>query len=204
MLAVLMLAALLVSCGGGNDVVVPQGMQLASLDASPYYLFIPAGWVVSSSPANCGGYTSDGSNVYVSSFPSANIGTEEETTPSDTTEGNPSAQSEETTPSTEADQADKTSRELYIDAYWEMCWKTYTKELSGFSVIEDGTRTTFGSLDAKQYVYTAKIDGVEYKMQMTVTYSGGLMYIMTYAAKKANFDTHLDTAKKILSEFKFK
>ena len=202
MLAVLMLAVLLVSCGGGNDVAAPQGMQLASLDVSPYYLFIPAGWVVSSSPANCGGYTSDGSNVYVSSFASANIGAEEETTPLGT-ESTP-AKSEATTPSTEAAQGDKTSRELYIDAYWEMCWKTYTKELSGFSVIEDGTKTTFGSLDAKQYVYTAKIDGKEYKLQMTVTYSGGLIYVMTYTAKKANFDTHLDTAKKILSEFKFK
>ena len=85
-----------------------------------------------------------------------------------------------------------------------MCWKTYVKELSGFSVVEEATRITLGSFDAKQYVYTAKIDGVEYKMQMTVTYSGGLIYVMTYTAKAENFDKHLDSAKKILSEFKFK
>ena len=86
-----------------------------------------------------------------------------------------------------------------------MCWRSYINELIEFSVIDGGKQNTLlGGIVAKTYVYTAKYEGIEYKIQMTVTYSGGLMYVLTYTAKSANFDAHTEEVAKIISEFKFK
>ena len=71
-------------------------------------------------------------------------------------------------------------------------------------MIEQGERTKLGALDAKKYIYTATIDGTEYKMQSIITYYGGLMYIFTYTAKADRYDANLNDVKWIISEFKFK
>ena len=92
----------------------------------------------------------------------------------------------------------------YVDAFWAMCKESYARELNGFAVVEEGKSTTLGLLDAKEYVYTANFDNTEYKMMMTVTYSGGVMYILTYTAKTVRYDVYLEDVEKILSEFKFK
>ena len=195
MLVVLTLSLALVSCNSAGD--VPDGMKLASLTSSPYHLYIPESWQITQTIAACGGYTSDGSNVNVSVYAASDISVGGSEGTAVTTEDT-SASTEVSTDSTV-----KTSREQYIDSYWEMCWKTYTKELNGFFVITDGKAAKLGGLDAKQYVYTAKFENVEYKMQMTVTYSAGLVYIFTYTAKTENYETHLEQIEKIVSAFKF-
>ena len=199
MLVAVVLLLSLVSCNqGGETQPVPEGMKLASQESSPYYLYLPENWVVTHSLGACGGYTSDGSNVNVSIFAAGDIGNNN----SEQTTAAPDAQSEAQTEA-QTNAPEMNSRNDYIDRYWEMCWKTYTNELNGFSVIEDGKELKLGGLEAKQYVYTANYEGVEYKMQMTVTYSGGLMYILTYTAKTENYKTHLEEVEKIISEFKF-
>lgn len=201
-LAVLMLAFCLASCAGTDaNAIAPEGMELASGEGSAYYLFVPESWELTQGYGTWGAYTSDASNVNVSTFTASDIGNKESESTADTTDA---AVHTEAPSDTEAAPSDKTAREQYIDAYWDMCWKTYMNELNGFSVVEDGKQTTLGGYEAKQYVYTAKYEGVEYKMQMTVTYSGGLMYILTYTAKTANYDSHLTEVAKIVSEFKFK
>ena len=194
LLTVSMLALSLCACatGGSGNVVAPEGMQIASVDASPYYLFVPKGWGLTQGFGTSGAYTSDSSNVTVSMYSASDIKNDE-------------ASKTDTPAATESGSAsDKSAREQYIDAYWDMCWKTYMSELRDFAVVEDGKQTLLGGYEAKQYVYTAKYENVEYKMQMTVTYSGGLMYILTYTAKSENYISHISEVEKIISEFKFK
>ncbi len=196
-LALLMLTLTLASCQNGNVAVAPEGMKLASGDDVAYNLFVPDNWQITNGYGTYGGYTSDAANINVSTYTATDIGTKE---PEGTTDAETTTAADTTAPQN----TDKTAREQYIDAYWDMCWKTYIKELNGFSAIEVDKKTELGGLLAKQYVYTAKYEGVEYKMQMTVTYSGGLMYILTYTAKAENYDAHLTEVEKIISEFKFK
>ena len=178
-----MLAFCLASCAGTDaNAIAPEGMELASGEGSAYYLFVPESWELTQGYGTWGAYTSDASNVNVSTFTASDIGNKESESTADTTDA---AVHTEAPSDTEAAPSDKTAREQYID-------------------VEDGKQTTLGGYEAKQYVYTAKYEGVEYKMQMTVTYSGGLMYILTYTAKTANYDSHLTEVAKIVSEFKFK
>ncbi len=214
----IILTMALVSCTGSNeDPVAPDGMKLASAEESAYYLYVPESWGLIDGYGTWGGYASDASNVSVSTFTASDIGSKEtesagtanDTTasPADTTVAPETTVNPETTAAPDTTSAPDTNiseRMQYINAYWEMCRETYAKELNGFAVVEEGKKTTLDTFEAKQYVYTAKYEGVEYKMQMTVTYSGGLMFIVTYTAKAENYDSHLAEVEKILSEFDFK
>ena len=198
-LIAVMLVLSLASCANtSSEVKAPDGMKLVSGDGAPYYLFVPESWGETKGFGTFGAYASDSSNVSVSTYAATDIKVDfsDDTTPGETTANDTTAAA--TTPST-----DKSSREQYIDAYWEMCWRSYLKELNEFAVVDGGKQTLLGGIDAKTYAYTAKYEGIEYKMQMTVTYSGGLMYILTYTAKSANFDAHAEEVAKIISEFKF-
>ena len=187
-LLILMLSLAFVSCSE-EPAVAPEGMKLVSGDDCAYNLFVPENWKGTNGYGTYGAYTSDASNVNVSTFTAADIKVEES----------------ETNEATETTQAtDKTAREQYIDAYWAMCEKSYAEDLNGFSVVEAGKKVTPGGLEAKEYIYTAKYEGTDYKMQTTVTYAGGVMYILTYTAKADNYGTHTDEIAKIVSEFKFK
>ena len=192
MLVTMILVLALVSCTNGEGgSVAPEGMQLASDENCAYYLYIPENWALLDTVS--GGYVSyldgeqegiktDISNVTVSTFTAGDINAE------GTAEGETVA----------------SERLQYVDAYWAMCKESYARELNGFAVVEEGKSTTLGLLDAKEYVYTANFDNTEYKMMMTVTYSGGVMYILTYTAKTVRYDVYLEDVEKILSEFKFK
>ena len=199
MLASIVLVLALASCTGGDpNNIAPEGMQLASDENCAYYLYIPENWALLD--ACSGGYVSyldneqefglktDIANVTVSTFTAGDIKAEETGDTAETT----------------ADETVASERIQYIDAFWTMCKESYARELNGFTVVEEGKGTTLGLLDAKEYVYTANFDNTEYKMMMTVTYSGGVMYIVTYTAKTVRYDTHMADVEKILSEFKFK
>jgi hypothetical protein len=202
----IMLAISLASCAGGSDpnTIAPEGMKLASLDNSAYYLYIPDNWVVQSSATGCGGAVSDPvesgdtvvrtdiSNVIVTTFPVSNIKAET------------AAEEETTAAESEAANENITERAKYINAYWAMCKGSFERTFEEFSIVEEGKNTKVDSLEAKKYVYTAKMDGYDFKIMMTVTYSGGIVYIITYTAISEHYDKHTAEVDKIISAFKFK
>ena len=204
LLVVMMLAAMLVSCTGGDlNSIAPEGMQLASTDGNAYYLYIPDNWVVQRSATGCGGAVSDTvesgdtvirtdmSNVIVTTFPVSDINLEE-------------SENETTAETTESTAQNVSERAKYIIAYWEMCKASFGRTFGDFSVVEEGKGTKVDSLEAKRYVFTAKMDGDEFKIMMTVTYSGGIIYVITYTALTEHYDNHTAEVDKIISEFKFK
>ena len=198
LLAVMVLAIPMVSCAnGGAEVAIPEGMVLASGDNSAYYLFIPQNWKAVEGYSTYGGTAADGSNVVVSTYTAADIGIEETTA---TTEAEETTAASDTTEAGEA----LTGAEKYIAEYWAMCKVSFAKELRDFAIESEGKATKLDGKAAGKFVYTASFEGVKYKMQMTVAYSGGLMYIVTYTAKADNYDSHATEVDKILSEFKFK
>ncbi len=201
-LAILTLSTVLASCGN-ETVIAPDGMKLVSGDDCAYNLFVPESWEIINGYGTYGAYTSDASNVSVSTFTATDIGNKK---PEGTTGADETTEAPAVTDAPDMTEAptNKTEREQYIDAYWAMCEKSYTEDLNGFAVVEAGKETALGGLLAKQYEYTAKYEGISYKMQMTVTYSGGIMYILTYTAKADNYDVHKAETEKIVSEFKFK
>jgi len=207
LLAAMALALPLASCAGNSEVTIPDGMVLASGEDSAYYLFVPQNWKMIAGYGTYGGSATDGSNVVVSTYTEINLG-EDGTTAASTTAGAAEAAAETTAETTDAETAapeeNLTGAEKYIAEYWSSCKESFAKELKDFNIESEGKATKLDGKAARKYVYTATADGVKYKMQMTVTYSGGLIYIVTYTATENNYETHTSEVDKILTEFKFK
>jgi hypothetical protein len=216
-----MLCGILASCGGTGGTAVPMGMKLISGENDAYNLFVPERWIVNNSKGINGAYhtEADMSNISVTTFlvlekdpvestseigstaipetsdiPDTSVATDTASAPDNSDTASPET--------TEA--AEKSKTEKYIDRYWKKCVMSYSKELNGFKIIEQGEKTKLGGLEAKKYVYSAVYGGEEYKMQSIITAYGGLMYVFTYTAKVGNFDGNIKDVNWIISEFKFK
>ena len=217
LLVAVMVCGILASCGGSGDVSVPAGMKLISGEDDAYRLFVPEKWIDISKEgitAACRN-EADTSNVSVTTFlvleknPEGTTETPSTTETPDTsatpdTSGAPetSAAPDTSAPETTAP-AKRSEREVYIDRYWAKCVISYTNELNGFKIIEQGEKTKLGGLEAKKYVYSAVYNDVEYKNMKIVTEFGGLMYVFEYTATTERYDGNLEEVNRIISEFKF-
>lgn len=218
LLLAVMVCGVLASCGGsGGSIKTPAGMKLISGEEDAYRLFVPEKWINKSThgiTAACRN-EADTSNVKVSTFlrldknpdgttkaPSTTELPATTVTPDTSAIPETSVVPDTSTPETTAP-AKRSEREVYIDRFWAKCVISYTNELNGFKIIEQGEKTKLGGLEAKKYVYKAVYNGVEYKNMKIVTEFGGLMYIFEYTATAEKYDSNLDEVKWIISEFKF-
>lgn len=218
LLLAVMVCGVLASCGStGGSVKTPAGMKLISGEDDAYRLFVPEKWIVNNSKGITGAYRNeaDTSNISVTTFlrldknpdgttkaPSTTEIPSTTATPDTSAIPETSAVPDTSAPETTAP-AKRSEREVYIDRFWAKCVISYTNELNGFKIIEQGEKTKLGGLEAKKYVYTAVYEGVEYKNMKIVTEFGGLMYIFEYTATSEKYDGNLDEIKWIISEFKF-
>ncbi len=86
------------------------------------------------------------------------------------------------------------------DEYWESFSEEFTEVFGEISYEEKGTSTTLGGKDAKKYIYTADVAGIEYKFMQIVCYltnaqaftSQPEVYVFTYTAKPDKYDEHIE------------
>jgi hypothetical protein len=66
------------------------------------------------------------------------------------------------------------------------------------------TNTTLAGLPAYKIVYTATVDGVQFKVLQTWTVRDGKAYAITYKAAPSNYDTYASSAQQMIDSFQIK
>lgn len=97
--------------------------------------------------------------------------------------------------------------ELTAATYWEKkCLQEYGAYFKDFTVLSDKCGdTTLGGLDAKRYVYEAKLEGdVTYRFMQVMTVKDTLIYTFTYTAKIDLYDSHLTDVEAMITNFTFR
>ena len=90
-----------------------------------------------------------------------------------------------------------------VDAYWELNeadLKLILPDLEYAS--KDDVK--LGGVDAKQYIYTAKMSDTEYKFMQVVAIKSNEVYILTYTATAENYDSHIEDVISMVDYFSFK
>ncbi len=183
-LLLLAICVLTVSCGGA-EVSVPDGMKIASGENELYYLFVPNAWSIrESSPPVAFVSATDMSNVTVVAY----------VLETDVEAGTTDGSAEVVNP-----------RAPYIDAFWNEFCADANETLIAFQQVGEPIDTQqLGEQYAKQYVYTHKAGGVEYKHRMAVTYYGEMIIYLIYSSTSEHYDSHAADVDQMIKEFKFK
>ena len=88
--------------------------------------------------------------------------------------------------------------------YWENLAKPdYEKDLSSFTVLEEGGEVKLGGRDGKKYVFTGMRGSTAYKFMQAIVTTGDWVYIFTYTATPDKYDLHLEDVDRILTEFRY-
>ena len=174
-LAAVMLLTLVVGVTScKKDDGTPEGMQNVAIADAPFALYVPSDWI---SQASSGISGARASNTDTSNVTVTMY-----------------------MPDVDMDAA----------TYWqEKCLPEYTPAeghvgLPEFAVIEEGTDTTLGGVNAKKYVFTFKMDGVKYQLMQIIAVEGSMVYTLQYHATETNYPLHADVADNIRSEFRFR
>lgn len=94
--------------------------------------------------------------------------------------------------------------ELTFEAYWNACCAQYEKVYTDLQVdAEKCVDTTLGGKNARQYVFSGTLDGVQYKYLQIFAAKDNTIYTLTYTATAERFDTHLETVESIRAAFVF-
>ncbi len=166
----------LVSCGEKSD--VPDGMMLLENDKVTYKLYIPNAWTVDIADGVSAAYASDKSNISLMTMQWTSVTYK--------------------------------SFEDYCKNYYKDIKATF-QNVSEIEEYKDNQY--FGSLPALKYVYTIGPDAAEgeenaetaakYKFMQIFSYDqSGQVYIFTYTALEANYDTHIKSVNQIVENFK--
>ncbi len=161
------------SCGEPSE--VPDGMMLLENDKVTYTLYIPNAWTVDVADGVSAAYASDKSNISLMTM--------------------------------QWSSASYDSLEEYCNNYYKNI-KATLQNVSEVEAYKDNQY--FGSLPALKYVYTIGPDAEEgketepkYKFMQIFSYdTTGQVYIFTYTALEANYDTHTTAVSKIVENFK--
>ncbi len=174
-LAALMLLTLVISASScKKDGGTPDGMQNVSAPGVPFDLYVPEGWISQVSSGISGARVSN----------------------TDTSNVTVTLYMPDT--------------EMSAETYWqEKCLPEYTPAqghvgLPGFTVIEEGTDTTLGGVNAKKYVFTFEMDGVKYQLMQILAVEGSMIYTLQYHATEAAYANHTEVVDNIRSNFRFK
>ena len=91
------------------------------------------------------------------------------------------------------------------EGYWnEYCIPEYTATLTGFTIAESGLSLTLGGKDAKGYKFTYTFGDTQYKCYQIVTVFDYNVFVLTYTAVAAEYDTYAASVDEIVSAFTFK
>ncbi|MBQ7411569.1 MAG: hypothetical protein IJW10_01520 [Clostridia bacterium] len=112
--------------------------------------------------------------------------------------------SEENKTSVSVAQWNLTKEYTTIDAWWSLVKEDYVKTIPNFTLIEEGTPTTLGGAEAKNYIYTATFSGQVYKYNVVASIDQGSIHIITYTSTPELYDNTLAIYKEaILGSFRF-
>lgn len=90
------------------------------------------------------------------------------------------------------------------DEWWEINVSDLKAAFTDFTEVTTGAATVLDGINAKEYVYTAKLGGAEYTYhQVACVRDGGIVYIITYTATSDTYESNLETFNKITSNFRF-
>ena len=89
-----------------------------------------------------------------------------------------------------------------IDTWWEVNLAELENAFTDYTEIYSGD-TELGGIPAKEYIYTAKLGGAEYKYMQVAAVRSGSVYVITYTALPEVFDSHTDEVSEILDAFRF-
>ena len=78
-----------------------------------------------------------------------------------------------------------------VDDYWKMCALHYQDTLQHFNVTSITSESKLGGRNTVTYEYTYTLGGVNYKTRQSMCVYTTMVYIMTYTALPAYFDSHL-------------
>ena len=188
LLAVLLCAVMLLSLAScaKNSEEVPDGMQIASCAGADYRLYVPTSWVVNNSYGVSGAYRNikEQSTVSVVSYPVSNY----------------SAHMAENGVNVE----DSGER---IAWFWNDQCRTAVarQDLNGEIALveEECVSTSLGGANAKQYRYSALIDGQRLHFLQVVAEREGRFYVFTMSANEKMLESCLADAGKMLEVFVF-
>ena len=91
-----------------------------------------------------------------------------------------------------------------VDEWWEINKTDLAVAFTDFKEITVGADTVLGGVNAKEYVYSAKLGGAEYVYHQVACVRGdGIVYIVTYTATPDTYESNLETFNKITSNFSF-
>lgn len=90
-----------------------------------------------------------------------------------------------------------------LDDWWEVNKNDISLVFSDFSLVSEENTTIDGAY-AKRYVYTAKLGEDEYKFLQQAALKNGSVYLFTYTAKAASYDSHIDEVEEIAGFIKLK
>ena len=91
-----------------------------------------------------------------------------------------------------------------VDDWWEVNSADFAVVCTDYKEITIGADTVLDGVNAKEYVYSAKLGGAEYTYhQVAAVTDSGTVYVITYTCTPDMYESHLETFNKITSEFKF-
>lgn len=90
-----------------------------------------------------------------------------------------------------------------VEDYWKWVSPQYEDSLPGFTVTETA-ETMLGDRPATTCEYTYTLSGVTYKTRQTMCVYTTMVYIMTYTALPAHFDSHLADVERMETSLVFR
>ncbi len=90
-----------------------------------------------------------------------------------------------------------------VDAYWELNESDLKLIFPDLEYVSKDDVKLCG-VDARQYIYTAKMSDTEYKFMQVVAIKSNEVYIFTYTATAENYDLHIEDVISMVDYFKFK
>ncbi len=89
-------------------------------------------------------------------------------------------------------------------AYWQEYADEFSKSFTNYTIVTDGENATLSGNDAKKYVYTATLTGVEYKYCSVVCVRDGSAYILTYTSSPDLYDKNYESFTSVCNNFMIK
>ena len=175
------LLAALTSCAK-TELDTPANMQLASVEAADYYLYVPDGWVISSQDGITAAYVSviDNSNVSCARYTLTNEAVFENVT--------------------EEEKAEIT----YAKNYWTDYVSQLGSVLPGFNMLSGPTPVVLDGHAAIKCGFSATLSGKNYRYDMVICIKDRLYaYILTFTAEESNYEADSAYFDKITAEFRF-
>ena len=90
-----------------------------------------------------------------------------------------------------------------VDAYWELNESDLKLIFPDLEYVSKDD-VKLGGVDARQYIYTAKMSDTESQFRQVVAIMSHEVYIFTYTATAENYDLHIEDVISMVDYFKFK